>query len=307
MKWTGRQGSSNVEDRRGQSSQGSFGGLGRLGGLGNGGKGCGCTGSIGVIIIAIVIWLMGGNPLQLIGMLEDAGGGAIFNNTPNQEQAYNSAEEDSLFEFARVVLYDTEEIWTSIFRQMGKEYRKPTLITYNSYTSSGCGTAQSSTGPFYCPADEKIYLDLSFFKQMDAQFHAPGDFAYAYVIAHEVGHHVQKLLGTLDEINSEMARSNKKRANELSVCLELQADFYAGVWANRESKLFDALEPGDIDEALNAASAIGDDRLQKEAQGYTVPDSFTHGTSQQRHDWFYNGYNTGDISKGNTFEKLMRR
>lgn len=187
---------------------------------------------------------------------------------------------------------------------MGKTYRKPTLVLFTGYTTSTCGTAQSATGPFYCSEDEKIYVDLSFFHQMETQFRAGGDFAYAYVIAHEVGHHVQKLLGTLDQVHTLMARSNQRTGNDLSVRLELQADFYAGVWANQTERLFQSLDSGDIDEALRAASAIGDDRLQEEAQGYSVPDSFTHGTSQQRHDWFYKGYRTGDITQGNTFENL---
>lgn len=288
MQWEGRRGSVNVEDRRGQG--------GSLSGRG----GCTLGGGIGMIILVLAFWLMGGNPLQLLGLLEGGqspSSGYVQNYVP-------SAQEDSLARFVSVVLADTEEAWTQIFRQMGKTYRKPTLVLFTGYTTSACGTAQSATGPFYCLKDEKIYVDLSFFHQMETQFRAGGDFAYAYVIAHEVGHHVQKLLGTLDQVHTLMARSNQRTGNDLSVRLELQADFYAGVWANQTERLFQSLDSGDIDEALRAASAIGDDRLQEEAQGYSVPDSFTHGTSQQRHDWFYKGYRTGDITQGNTFENL---
>jgi len=286
MQWIGRRGSTNVEDRRGQG--GSLGG--RLG----------CGGGIGVLIIALIVWIMGGNPLQVIGLLE----GDNTGTSEYTQQNAPSAEDDKMAEFVSVVLADTEDVWTEIFKERGQTYRKPTLVLFTGYTPSACGTAQSATGPFYCQLDEKIYVDLSFFQQMATQFHAGGDFAYAYVIAHEVGHHVQKLLGTIDQVNSLTARSNQTDANRLSVGLELQADFYAGVWANHTQSMFNSLEPDDIEEALNAATAIGDDRLQEEAQGYAVPDSFTHGTSQQRHDWFYKGYKTGDISQGNTFDNL---
>lgn len=243
---------------------------------------------------------MGGNPLQLLGLLESSSSGGS-----EYTQSYKpTAEQDSLARFVSVVLADTEDVWTSVFNEMGRSYRKPTLVLFTGYTTSACGTAQSSTGPFYCSEDERIYVDLSFFNQMATQLNAGGDFAYAYVIAHEVGHHVQKLLGTLDQAHSQMSRMGEADANRISVRLELQADFYAGLWANRTQSMFNSLDADDIDEALNAASAIGDDRLQKEAQGYTVPDSFTHGTSKQRHDWFYKGYRTGDINQGNTFEGI---
>ena len=287
MRWVGRRGSSNVEDQRGS---GSFGGFS--------GRSLGCGGTIGGLILLLVFWLMGGNPLQLLNMLQTSDPGAGSGYT---QEYVPSAQEDSVAQFVSVVLADTEDVWTSVFNQIGAEYRKPTLVLYTGATSSPCGTANSSVGPFYCSVDEKIYLDLSFFQEMSSRFHAGGDFAYAYVIAHEVGHHVQKLLGTLDKANNLMGQSGKAQANEISVRLELQADFYAGVWANHTESMFQSLEPGDIDEALNAASAIGDDRLQKQAQGYVVPDSFTHGTSKQRHDWFYKGYNTGDIRQGDTF------
>jgi len=289
MQWQGRRGSANVEDRRAQGGAS----MGRVG----------CGGGLGTIIVLLLVWVLGGNPLQFLGMLEgDSSTGGLGYTT----QPYTpSAEQDSLARFVSVVLADTEDVWAAIFSQMGKTYRKPTLVLFNGYTTSGCGTAQSATGPFYCSVDERIYLDLSFFNQMENQLGAGGDFAYAYVIAHEVGHHVQKLFGTLEQVNSLSARSDQVTANRLSVALELQADFYAGVWANHTETMFQSLDPDDIEEALNAASAIGDDRLQEESQGYSVPDSFTHGTSKQRHDWFYLGYRTGDVSQGNTFGSLF--
>jgi predicted metalloprotease len=299
MKWQGRQGSSNVEDRRGQSSGGGLSGLGGLaGGLLNGG-GCGLKGGLGAVIVIVLVMLLGGggNLSQLLNVF--LGGDQSGLNTGTE---YVSTEKEEEYkQFVSVVLKDTEDVWGEIFRKMGKTYRQPKLIIYNGYTStSGCGAAQSAVGPFYCSADESIYVDLSFFDEMEKQFSAGGDFAYAYVIAHEVGHHVQKLLGTLEQVNNQRARSNEKQSNALSVRLELQADFYAGVWAYYTGK-YNNLDAGDIDEALNAAEAIGDDRLQKNAQGYAVPDSFTHGTSQQRHDWFNKGYRTGDINQGDTF------
>ncbi len=288
MQWQGRRGSANVEDRRGMSGGRMF-----------TGRNLGCGGSLGFLGIILLFWLLGGNPLQLIGLMGDGTSGVSYN-----QQYTPTAQDDEMAQFVSVVLADTEDVWTEIFSEMGMSYRKPTLVLFSGYTTSGCGTARSATGPFYCSVDERIYVDLSFFQQMSNQFGAGGDFAYAYVIAHEVGHHVQKLLGTLGQINNQMSGTTERYANQLSVALELQADFYAGVWANRTEQMFQSLEPGDIDEALNAASAIGDDRLQEEAQGYSVPDSFTHGTSQQRHDWFYKGYRTGDIRQGNTFNNL---
>lgn len=281
MQWQGRRGSSNVEDRRG-----SGGGVSP--------RGCSLGGGVGTLVIVLIYWLLGGNPLQLIGLLNS---GQSVTSGYTQEYTH-TAETDSTARFVSVVLADTEDVWTAIFNQFGREYRKPTLVIFDGYTTSACGTAQSATGPFYCSVDEKIYIDLSFFNQMANQLQAGGDFAYAYVIAHEVGHHVQKLLGTLDQIHNAMAQTDDVSANKLSVALELQADFYAGVWANRTQSMFNTLDEGDIEEALNAANAIGDDKLQENAQGYSVPDSFTHGTSKQRHDWFYKGYKTGDIRQG---------
>jgi len=295
MQWKGRRASSNVEDRR--SSSGGSGGGGMLGSLlggllggssgGSSKTGCGTGGIIGLIIMGLIAWKLGIDPMQFLGMM---GGGDLSSLTGGQEQ--------EMAEFVSVVLAETEDVWTQVFTNMGKTYRKPVLVLYSGYTSSGCGAAQSSTGPFYCPTDEKIYVDLSFFKEMETQFRAGGDFAYAYVLAHEVGHHVQKLLGTLDRENSLRAKSDEKTSNAISVKIELQADFYAGIWAYYTKKI---LDEGDIDEALNAAEAVGDDRLQKQAQGYVVPDSFTHGTSAQRREWFYKGYRTGDMNQGNTF------
>lgn len=302
MQWKGRRESSNVEDRRSQGGgSASFGGGNILGGLlggsqsGGSRKGCSTGGIIGLIIMGVIAWKLGIDPMQFIGLL---GGDGSFTTGLSGQDYTPSAEEEETAQFVAVVLAETEDVWTKVFAGMGREYRKPTLVLYSGYTSSGCGAAQSSTGPFYCPSDEKIYVDLSFFNEMETQFKAGGDFAYAYVLAHEVGHHVQKLLGTLDKVNSERAQTSEKRSNELSVRIELQADFYAGIWAYHTKKI---LDEGDIDEALNAAEAVGDDRLQKQAQGYVVPDSFTHGTSEQRHKWFYRGYTTGDMNQGNTF------
>jgi predicted metalloprotease len=298
MQLQGRRESQNVEDNR-RSTGGGFGGFGGFGSLGGNtgnlfsGRGCGCGSGVGVIILVIVLWIMGVNPLTLL----DTGTDSLSlqqGNTPTEE-------EDSYATFAKQILASTEDVWTDIFKQMGKTYRPPTLSLYTSAERTACGMASADVGPFYCSADEKIYLDVSFFNQMASQLHAGGDFAYAYVIAHEVGHHVQKLLGTLDRVDTQMARSTENVANELSVRLELQADFYAGVWANHENKMFQSLEPGDIEEALNAASQIGDDTLQKQAQGYVQPDSFTHGTSAQRYNWFYKGYKTGNPADGDTF------
>jgi predicted metalloprotease len=298
MQLGGRRESANVEvDHSGGG--GGFGGFGGLGGnTGNmfSGRGCGCGSGAGVIILVIVLWIMGINPLSLLDM-----GGDSLSLQQNYGDSYTDAERDSLEVFASKILASTEDVWTSIFSQMGKTYRKPTMALYTNTKQTACGTANASVGPFYCPADEKIYLDVAFFHELATQFHASGDFAQAYVIAHEVGHHVQKLLGTLDREDALMERSTQDVANEISVRIELQADFYAGVWANHENSMFHSLDPGDIQEALNAASQIGDDTLQKQAQGYVQPDSFTHGTSAQRYNWFNKGYQTGNMSYGDTF------
>jgi predicted metalloprotease len=277
MRWIGRRESSNVEDRRG------FGG----GGIAIGG------GIIGVIAL-IINFLMGGDPGQLINQMQNQSG---------DQQAQRSPEEDQMAHFVSVALADNEDVWRKIFSENGSQYTDPKLVLYSNSTSSGCGYASSATGPFYCPQDQKVYIDLSFMNELKTRFGAEGgDFALAYVLAHEVGHHVQNLLGTSDKIQNMMSHASERDANKLSVALELQADFYAGVWAHYDENMNHVLEPGDIEEALSAASAVGDDAIQKKTQGYIVPDAFTHGTSQQRVYWFTKGFKTGDLKEGNTFE-----
>jgi predicted metalloprotease len=239
--------------------------------------------------------LLGRNPAEVLQMANQMGGGVAGTE-------YVETEEDrQLFEFATKILAGTEDVWTAIFRQNNRTYVPPKLVIFNGAVQSGCGGASASSGPFYCSADQSVYLDLSFFKDMKRQFGTSGDFAWAYVIAHEVGHHVQYLLGTLDQVHQQMARSSQTVANQLSVRLELQADFYAGVWAYHDNRNFGSLEDGDIKEGLDAASAIGDDRLQKQTYGRTVPDSFTHGTSAQRMKWLKKGLSTGNPADGDTF------
>jgi len=283
MKLDGRRESSNVEDRRGM-------GGGTIAGLGLG----------GIALVAIITFLMGGNLGDVVQNVQNAGGiGGM-----QQESSYEpTAENEALAKFSRQILASTEDVWSAYFRQNGiGTYRTPTLVLYTGTTSTSCGTGQAAMGPFYCSADEKLYIDLSFFSTMRQQLGADGDFAYAYVIAHEVGHHVQNLLGTLGQAHQQMARMNKTDANRVSVRIELQADFYAGIWGHYESQLFGSLEDGDLMEAINCASKIGDDYLQKKAQGYAVEESFTHGTAQQRMRWLKKGLQTGDIRQGNTFE-----
>ena len=290
MKWRGRRTSTNVSDQRGRGGGFRMGG----GGLPIGGRGGLSIG--GIVIVVIVALIFGINPMQLLGM----GGGGQMASAPVQRGAAPGAdpcEVNDISTFTCVVLADTEEIWAEEFAEQGATYREPTLVFYGGRGSSGCGTASSATGPFYCPADNGIYIDTSFFDQL-AQMGGAGDFAAAYVIAHEVGHHVQTITGMSDEIRRMQARVGRTEANAIQVKMELQADCYAGVFAyeNREN-----LDPGDIEEALSAASAIGDDRLQREAQGYVVPDSFTHGTSAQRTEWFRRGLETGDPASCDTF------
>jgi predicted metalloprotease len=252
-------------------------------------------GIVGVIVVAAITWLMGGNPLDvLIG--ESAN---IFQQS--NEEYVPSAAEEAMATFASQVLAGTEDVWNQEFAKVGRRYVPPKMVLYTRATSSGCGSASSQTGPFYCSADQTVYIDLSFFDQMQNQLGASGDFAYAYVIAHEVGHHVQYLLGTLDKVHQLQSRLSEKESNQINVRLELQADFYAGIWAYYDNKMYNSLEPGDIEEGLNAASAIGDDRLQMEAQGYTVPDAFNHGTSAQRVRWLKKGATTGQLANGDTF------
>ena len=280
---TGRRESSNVNDRRGGG-----GGMFSLGKLGIG----------GVAVVAIVVLLMGGNLGDVLNIV----GGGNLDFGANPASAYeSSAEEDELAKFASQVLAGTEDVWTAEFKKIGKEYIPPKLVLFTGSVQSGCGGATSSVGPFYCSADQTVYIDLSFFMNMKRQIGADGDFAYAYVIAHEVGHHVQYLLGDLDRIHEKMASASEKESNRLSVRLELQADFYAGIWAYHDNRIFSSLEDGDIDEGLDAARKIGDDYLQKKARGYTVPDSFNHGTSSQRSRWLKLGAHSGDLSLGDTF------
>lgn len=280
MKLDGRRESSHVEDRRGMSTKSKA-------GLGIG----------GTLIVVVLALLFGGNPSQVLQQVASSGSQVVTENT-NREF---SAEEQELATFASQIFAGTEDVWTAIFRQMGRTYEPPTLVLYSGAVSSGCGNATSESGPFYCSADQKVYIDLDFFMNMKQTLGADGDFAYAYVIAHEVGHHVQYLLGTLNQAHQQMAQSSEKISNQISVRLELQADFYAGVWAYNDNKMFGSLEEGDIQEALDAASKIGDDYLQKKARGYSIPESFNHGTSAQRYKWLKKGLTTGDIRNGDTF------
>ena len=279
MRWQGRRQSGNVEDRR------------RLTG-----RRVAVGGGLGTLAIALIVMLLGGNPAQVLRSLQTAQAPA------GQEQAPPlTAAEQELGEFVGVILADTEDVWNALFAEMGKQYREPKLVMFTHATESACGYAESATGPFYCAADERVYIDLGFFQDMQRQLQAPGDFAWAYVIAHEVGHHVQNLLGTMQRLHAEQQGLSQEEANRLLVRLELQADFYAGVWAHHAQRTKGLLEEGDIEEGLNAAAAVGDDRIQKQAQGYVVPDAFTHGTSAQRVRWFTLGFKTGDLRRGDTF------
>lgn len=249
-------------------------------------------GGLGGIVVLLLSLLMGGNPLENI-------------NIGSQSEYTPTAAEDEQAQFVGVVLQDTEDVWNSLFAdEFNTDYQEPMLVLFSQSDQSGCGFATAATGPFYCPLDNSVYIDLSFADQLSQTFGAAGDFAMAYVVAHEVGHHVQNLLGTSGKVQEARRRLSEVEGNKLSVALELQADFYAGVWAHHAQEMKAVLEPGDIEEALRAANAIGDDRLQKQAQGYVVPDAFTHGTSEQRMYWFRKGFDSGDVSQGNTFEEL---
>lgn len=280
MRLDGRRESSNVDDRRRMRG-------GKKAGIGIG----------GLVIAALITWMMGGNPLSVLtqadlgSMMTEQGGGSYE----------PTAEEEALAKFSRQILAGTEDVWAQEFRKMGRTYEPPRLVLFTGSVQSGCGGATSSSGPFYCSADQSVYIDLSFFSQMRQQLGADGDFAYAYVIAHEVGHHVQYLLGILNDAHSQMSRVSEKESNRISVRLELQADFFAGIWAYHDNAMFGSLEDGDIEEGLNVASKIGDDYLQKQAQGYTVPDAFNHGTSAQRVRWLKKGLRSGNINEGDTF------
>lgn len=276
MKTEGRRTSSNVEDRRGMSR-------GKMA----------VGGGIGTIVIALVVLLLGGDPSQVVDTFQQ---GAV-----QSENVEVSPGEEAMANFVSVVLAGTEDVWTQIFTQSGMTYRKPTLVLFRDQVQSACGFASAASGPFYCPGDEKVYIDLSFFDDLKTNYGAYGDFAIAYVVAHEIGHHVQNLLGTLEDVNSQRARLSQTRANQLLVRLELQADFLAGMWAHHDQKLFGSLEAGDIEEAMNAAASVGDDVLQKKYQGRVVPDAFTHGSAAQRKEWFRRGFTTGDYDQGDTF------
>ena len=278
MRWRGRRQSGNVEDRRGIPAGGAVAGGG---------------GVVGLIVVALV-WALGGDPKPVMDAVQ-AGGGA--GGAPAQRgEAASTGEDDPTTDFVQVVLADTEDVWNQQFRDvLGEQYPVPTLVLFSGRVRSGCGFASAQVGPFYCPADSKVYLDTSFFEQLRSQLDAPGDFASAYVIAHEVGHHVQNVLGQMDQVDRARRSGNEDAANRASVRLELQADFLAGVWAHHAQRMNNILEPGDIEEALTAANAIGDDTLQREATGTVMPDSFTHGTSAQRVRWFKRGFQTGDL------------
>ncbi|WP_276391966.1 neutral zinc metallopeptidase [Eudoraea chungangensis] len=294
MKWQGRRKSSNVDDRRGMSGPGrSRGGINPL-----------LLGPLirllfsktGLIIVGIFLvfsFATGNNPLSLIGNLFFGSSGQAVSSAPYQ----GTEEENELADFSATILASTEDVWN----QLLPDYRDPTLVLFTNSVASACGSASSATGPFYCPGDEKLYLDLSFFYEMEKQLNAPGDFAQAYVIAHEVGHHIQKITGISDKVQRLRGQLSKTEYNKYSVRLELQADFLAGVWAHHSQQMTQMMETGDLEEALNAANAIGDDRLQRQSSGRVVPDSFTHGTSEQRMRWFKKGFETGDLSQGDTF------
>jgi len=276
MQWKGRRGSNNVEDRRGRPVKGMVGG------------------GIGTIVLILAIYFLGGDPTQLIENIQVSDQEI---STPYQ----GTAEEEELAKFVSVVLADIEDVWTELFRREGLgEYTYPKLVIYSGSVESACGISGAATGPFYCPGDHKVYIDLSFYKELQEKFKAPGDFAMAYVIAHEVGHHVQTLLGITEKLMAQRSRLSEKDFNKYLVRLELQADYFSGVWAHY-AKRMNLLEEGDLEEALNAASMVGDDRIQKSARGYVVPDSFTHGTSAQRKEWFYKGFKSGSVKDGDTF------
>ena len=277
MLWQGQRESENVEDARGS-------GGGRLV----------MGGGIGTVILVVLYLVLGGDPQALFNAQQQA-------QVSQPAQVNTQAPRDDASKFVAVVLADTEDAWNDVFRQMGRKYEEPRLVLFTDVIQSGCGFARGATGPFYCPQDRQVYIDLGFFRQLQERLGAGGDFAEAYVIAHEVGHHVQKLLGITDRVDAARRRASEAESNRLSVRLELQADFLAGVWARYADRTKHVVEAGDIEEAIRAANAVGDDRLQSQSRGYVVPDSFTHGTSEQRVRWFRRGYETGDLNQGDTF------
>jgi len=290
MKWEGQRQSENVEDRRGE------GGLGG-GGFRLGGRGIG----LGTVVLALVGgWIFGINPLTLLGVL--GGGGSIEAPSTQQAPAQRPPANDAMASFVSTVLADTEDVWGAVMKTGGVAYREPKLVLFRGAVGTACGTGQSAMGPFYCPGDQKVYIDLGFFDTLRSRMGAPGDFAQAYVISHEVGHHVQNLLGITGKVDGMRGRVSETQMNALSVRVELQADCFAGVWTHHSQKGKGWLERGDVDEAMNAAAQIGDDLLQRKTQGTVVPESFTHGTSQQRQTWFRRGLETGSMAQCNTFE-----
>ncbi len=335
MRWRGRKGSENVEDRRGQGGfrfpfpfpgSGRGGRGGRMGiplPRGRGARRGGGIGIVGLLVILGLMFFLGIDPRVLLQGGLPRGGQQGPGGFPKIEMPKmprfdgplerrsgvpgtripqgTSSSDDDLKKFVSVVLKDTEDVWNAMFQKMGRPYREPKLVLFSNYVQSACGTGMSAMGPFYCPLDKKVYVDLTFYRELKNRFRAPGDFAQAYVIAHEVGHHVQTLLGIAEKVQQAKARMSKRDANRIQVMMELQADCLAGVWTHHAQRNKQILEPGDIDEALNAASAIGDDRIQKQTQGYVVPDSFTHGSSKQRVRWFRRGYDSGSMNVCDTF------
>ncbi|KZM51108.1 neutral zinc metallopeptidase [Labrenzia sp. OB1] len=290
MRWKGRRGSSNIDDRRGPGRRMRI----PSGRRARAGGGLGLT---GIVVVAGIAWFLGINPLTLLEQLD--GGG--FDTTQSQTQAPRSAADDETAQFVSVVLADTENTWGQLLDRHGADYPEPTLVLFSGSVSSACGYASSATGPFYCGADSKLYIDLSFYQELASQLNAPGDFAQAYVLAHEVGHHIQNVLGILPEFHKAKRTMSKEDGNALSVRVELQADCFAGIWAHYAARQQGFVEEGDIDEALNAASRIGDDTLQRQSQGYVVPETFNHGTSAQRARWFKKGFQSGRIEACDTF------
>lgn len=282
MRWQKGRRSQNIEDRRGRPGRG---------------RRVAAGGGLGMVAIAVVAMLLGVDP----GMLMKIGGGLIGGGPSSQAPAPTSAQQDQQKELVSVVLADTEDTWRAIFNQMGRQYSEPNLVLFSGSTDSACGYASAAMGPFYCPGDQKLYIDLNFYSELQHKFGAPGDFAQAYVVAHEVGHHVQTLLGISDQVQRAKRGVSEAQSNDIQVRMELQADCMSGVWANHAHRSRNLLERGDIEEGLTAAAAIGDDTLQRKARGYVVPESFTHGSAKQRQSWFFRGLESGDINQCDTF------
>jgi len=282
MKVEGRRMSNNVEDRRGMSTRGKM----------------AVGGGLGTVVIALIVLLLGGDPSSVLNNSVEA-------PTTESGEITTTPEEDAMVRYVSVVLAGTEDVWTKIFKESNMTYRQPTLVLFRDQVQSACGFATAASGPFYCPGDEKVYIDLAFFDDLQSKFGAYGDFAIAYVLAHEIGHHVQNQLGILNDVNNQRARMSEVNSNRLLVRLELQADFLAGMWAHYDEQMFKSLESGDIEEAMNAAASVGDDVLQKRYQGRVIPDAFTHGTAAQRKEWFRKGYTTGDFDQGDTFNATL--